>query len=288
MSTMIKEQISRMIYLANSPDAICYNDNNLDLALMVLTSSPARGMLLNNQDGTFAFDPRGEFDFLSVGESATEMFTYEIKDKYGRSSSATVAVTVTGVNDGPDTTSFSPSDGDGMGMEELPVEFIGAFSDPDMSDERGVVIQWDDGAVSRFALPGSKSLSVGDSFSSTGDGAVLAVTELRGHSVEFRVEHSYRNEGLYTVVLSVSDFPGELVSQATAMVEVTHGGWQNHANPLDADASGTISPLDALVVINALNRNGGGAFSAPHLSGRYRHRISMSMAMGCWGLSTRC
>src|SRR5262245_59991663 len=39
--------------------------------------------------------------------------------------------------------------------------------------------------------------------------------------------------------------------------------WQNPGNRLDVDDSGLVTPLDALVVINALGRNGSGLLPAP-------------------------
>ena len=48
----------------------------------------------------FAYDPNGQFDYLDVGEVATDTFTYELSD-LTLTDSATVSVTVTGLNDAP-------------------------------------------------------------------------------------------------------------------------------------------------------------------------------------------
>jgi len=47
------------------------------------------------------FDPNGAFDFLPVGQSAIDSFTYTISDGNGGTDTATVSVTVTGENDPP-------------------------------------------------------------------------------------------------------------------------------------------------------------------------------------------
>src|SRR5687767_14564368 len=39
--------------------------------------------------------------------------------------------------------------------------------------------------------------------------------------------------------------------------------WQNPANQLDVDASGLVTTIDALVVINALGRDGSGVLGSP-------------------------
>ncbi|WP_194242539.1 beta strand repeat-containing protein [Gimesia benthica] len=61
-------------------------------------------LLTLNSDGTFTYDPTGVFNYLAVGESATESFTYTIDDGTGllvTSDTATVTITIHGVNDPP-------------------------------------------------------------------------------------------------------------------------------------------------------------------------------------------
>ena len=60
----------------------------------------ASGALLTvNADGTFSYDPNGAFDTLSLGDSTTDTFTYQIGDGNGAFDTATVTITITGVND---------------------------------------------------------------------------------------------------------------------------------------------------------------------------------------------
>lgn len=62
----------------------------------------ASGALLTmNADGTFSYDPNGQFEGLAVGANATDSFTYTVQDGNGGSDTATVSVTVNGVNDPP-------------------------------------------------------------------------------------------------------------------------------------------------------------------------------------------
>ncbi|MCU0838515.1 MAG: Ig-like domain-containing protein, partial [Rhodospirillales bacterium] len=51
--------------------------------------------------GEIAVDPRGRFDWLAVGESATETFTYTVADGHGSNDTATVTLIVRGLNDAP-------------------------------------------------------------------------------------------------------------------------------------------------------------------------------------------
>ena len=62
----------------------------------------ASGALLTvNADGTFDYDPNGQFENLGIGDTASDSFTYEVSDGNGGTATATASVTVTGVADGP-------------------------------------------------------------------------------------------------------------------------------------------------------------------------------------------
>jgi VCBS repeat-containing protein len=52
-------------------------------------------------DGSFTFDPKGLYEYLAAGESTTENFTYTVSDGNGGTDTATVTITIHGVNDPP-------------------------------------------------------------------------------------------------------------------------------------------------------------------------------------------
>ena len=54
-----------------------------------------------NPDGSYDYDPNGKFDYLSASETAIDSFTYTISDGNGGFDTATVTITITGVNDAP-------------------------------------------------------------------------------------------------------------------------------------------------------------------------------------------
>lgn len=59
-------------------------------------------LLTVNEDGSYSYDPNGQFEFLGAGDSFTDTFTYVAIDLLGTSSETTAAkITVTGVDDGP-------------------------------------------------------------------------------------------------------------------------------------------------------------------------------------------
>ena len=53
-------------------------------------------LITHNGDGTFDYDPDGQFGNLGVGQQATDIFTYTISDGHGGTESATVTITING------------------------------------------------------------------------------------------------------------------------------------------------------------------------------------------------
>jgi VCBS repeat-containing protein len=84
--------------------AVLDNDRDVDgknkLKVVSVDASGALGQVSLNPDGTIAYDPNGQFDHLADGETATDTFTYTIKDKHGGYDTATVTVTIVGKGGG--------------------------------------------------------------------------------------------------------------------------------------------------------------------------------------------
>ncbi len=109
--------------LANDHD----NQNNIVPNL----TSPAAGVLTNNGDGTFSYNPNGACESLAVGESATVSFDYQVVDAFGETDIGTVTITITGVNDGP---SVSVGRNSVTVNEGQTASNSGSWSDIDASD----------------------------------------------------------------------------------------------------------------------------------------------------------
>lgn len=62
--------------------------------------SAGGGTVSYNGDGTFTYDPNGQFETLNAGDSTTDTFTYTLDDGHGGTDTATVTVTIDGVDDG--------------------------------------------------------------------------------------------------------------------------------------------------------------------------------------------
>ena len=78
-------------------------DNGEGGALVIadVDTSGIAGLLTQNDDGTFFYDPNDQFEFLAVGEQRFETFTYTISDAGGLTDTAIVTITVNGLNDPP-------------------------------------------------------------------------------------------------------------------------------------------------------------------------------------------
>ncbi|WP_417386550.1 Ig-like domain-containing protein [Gimesia sp.] len=97
----------------------------------------ASGALLTvNADGTFDYDPNGAFDWLAVSQTATDSFTYSIEDGNGGTDTATVTITINGVNNDPvaQNDEFDVNTSGTFTGNLFPNNGSGADSDPDTSD----------------------------------------------------------------------------------------------------------------------------------------------------------
>ncbi len=104
---------------AASPNDLLDNDSDPDGDALTLievdgnavadgqTVALASGALLTiSDDGSFVYDPNGQFDGLAAGEVATDSFTYTISDGNGGTDTATAVVTNIGVDAAAATSSL--------------------------------------------------------------------------------------------------------------------------------------------------------------------------------------
>jgi len=90
------------------------------------------GQFTIESDGSYGFDPNGDFEDLAVGESEQTQVSYRVTDSEGGTDTATLTVTVNGVNDAPTTTGLGDETSDDG--ETVSVATAGAFSDVDATD----------------------------------------------------------------------------------------------------------------------------------------------------------
>ncbi|MDB2438225.1 cadherin-like domain-containing protein, partial [Hellea sp.] len=96
-----------------------------------LISGVSNGVLTLNADGTFSFDPAGDFEALDDGDTATETFTYEISNG-ATTDTATVTITIEGRNDAPIVSAISEMVSEDAGG--FSIDLLSTASDVDMGD----------------------------------------------------------------------------------------------------------------------------------------------------------
>ena len=80
------------------------NDKDIDgdtLQVDSVSLVGTKGLAFRNADNTITYNPNGAFDYLKMGQEATDRFTYTISDGLGGTSTAAVTVTVFGASDPP-------------------------------------------------------------------------------------------------------------------------------------------------------------------------------------------
>ncbi len=82
--------------LRNDIDA----ENDL-LSVAGLNTGGTLGQVIDNGNGTFDYDPNGQFDALEAGEFATDTFVYTVSDGNGGTATATVTIVIEGKGDPP-------------------------------------------------------------------------------------------------------------------------------------------------------------------------------------------
>jgi Ca2+-binding RTX toxin-like protein len=77
------------------------NDTDDTPLTLVTATAPAGQGTVTIEGGQVRFDPGSDFDYLAIGESADVTVTYQVSDQFGKTDTATLTVTVTGLDEGP-------------------------------------------------------------------------------------------------------------------------------------------------------------------------------------------
>ena len=103
--------------------SVATNDSDTDTGdtLTYALDTPVSGLILNS-DGSYSFNPAdAAYQHLAAGASEAVVATYIVTDTHGASASATLTITVTGVNDAP-----VAADDSFAATEDTPVTYAAA------------------------------------------------------------------------------------------------------------------------------------------------------------------
>ncbi len=139
-------------------------------------------------DGSYVFNPGDAFHQLAAGQSATSSMSYTVTDPFGATSTATLTVTVNGLNDAPTSTAVQAQNMVDA-QHDVKVDVSGNFHDVDNGDKL--------------------------TFSATGLPPGLAIDPTTG-VISGNIDHSASqggDHGVYTVVVTATDLSGATSSQ---------------------------------------------------------------------------
>ena len=270
---------------ATSFTSVLMNDDVPDLVKEVrLISGPSEGVLTFNPgvsgtpDGSYSFDPNGEFEDLAQGTSRSVSFVYEVEDADGDTDQATVTITVTGTNDAPvittlaggniDSVTESGADADGVIVAAGDPDAGGSLSSSDV--DNGATAMWSgdaSGTYGSFAIdPGTGAwtytLANGDT-----DTDALAVGQIVTETFSATVTDEFSattSQDVTVTITGTNDAPviGVVTSDLTgAVTEAPDVG----VAPVIAPAGLVFTDTSNITLTNAQVETGNDASSNPNV-----------------------
>ncbi len=92
---------------------------------------PSGALLTLNANGSYIYDPNGQFDDLAASETAEDNFTYTVSGAGGGSDIGTVTITITGLNDPPVAVDDTGSTNEDTPLTVSAPGVLGNDTDPD-------------------------------------------------------------------------------------------------------------------------------------------------------------
>ncbi len=238
------------------------NGSGANVGVQITLASGA--LLTVNANGTFDYNPNGQYEHLGVGESATDSFNYTIADGFGGSDTATVNITINGANDQPIAQDDAVTAGENTPSTGSLLADNGAGADADIDGDAlsvtavngvggnvGVEIALSSGALLTVNADGTYTYNANGAFEA------LAVGESDSDTFTYTVSDDQGGTDTATVTVTINganDAPaaqddGFAISEAGSIV----GGnlFADNGSGADGDIDG-----DALA-ISAVNSLGG-------------------------------
>jgi parallel beta-helix repeat protein/VCBS repeat-containing protein len=249
--------------------SVLANDTDLDgsdvLSVSALDITGTIGLVIDNANGTFNYDPNGQFDYLAVGEQTLDFFNYTITDSNGGFDTAMVTIIITGGN-GPPTAvndsgvGFITDEDNAFDTANVTVNDF----DPDASDVL---------SVSGLDTTGTNGLVVDNgnntfNYDPNGQFEYLAVSEVAYDFFNYTVTDGHGGFDTAMVTITVNGVndgptavddggPGFVTDEATPFT--TANVLANDTDPDGSDVL-TVSSFDDTGTIGTVSDNGDGTF----------------------------
>ncbi|WNM63856.1 DUF4347 domain-containing protein [Candidatus Nitrospira neomarina] len=222
--------------------------------------SLASGALVTlNADGSFNYDPNGQFDNLDSGQQTFDQFAYTIDDGNGGTDTGTVYVTINGVNDAPVLAPAAPS------LTTIAEDDTGNSGDLISNIVGASIADVDSGAVEGIAITGLNS-GTGTWEYNTGSGWTPVGAVSNGSALLLRATDSVRfvPNGLNADSATVTYRAWDQTSgtEGTKVDVSTNGGTTAYSTATDT-ATVTVTGVNDAPVITS---NGGGPTAAVNVA----------------------
>ena len=227
----------------------------------------ASGALLTvNANGTFNYNPNGQFEALNVSQTANDSFTYQISDGNGGTDTATVALTINGVNDAPDAQNDAVVTDEDTAVNGNVLVNNGNGVDSDVDNATLTVTQVNGQAANvgaQIALASGALLSVNANgtftYNPNGQFEGLNVGGTANDSFTYQISDGNGGTDTATVSLTINGVNDAPVAQDDAIT--TNEDTAVNGNVLNANGSGADSDIDNAVLtvaqVNGLTANVG-------------------------------
>ena len=200
-------------------------DNDAVISALPIDTTGSEGTFTLGTNGSVSYSlASSDFDYLEAGKTAKDKATYKVQDEHGATGTATITVTITGVNDAPTV--------------ETKANDI-ALQDTETQDDAVFLVPADGGGYE--ATAGS---SIGLTFDDVDDSS-LALT-----ASGLQTGWSFTSNGSITGTAELSD-PLKAETH-TVTVTATDDGDANGSNKLSASDT-----LDIYIGLNISGSNGG-------------------------------
>ncbi|WP_417734576.1 tandem-95 repeat protein [Rosistilla oblonga] len=207
--------VINVLDLVEDPES---STGGVDPASLVVTLASLNGTLTNNGDGTLSYSPR-------EGYKGSDEFQFTIADEQGNRS-------------GPLTLSMQVSDTPITSGDVVRTSINRPVDIDVLVNDQGVAGALDPASLRITTQPAE---------------AVGSVQVLAGGMVRFTPANGF--VGTAQFQYTVADTLGLASDPTSVVVSVSRSAGQNTLNIRDVNDSGEVSPIDALIIINHLNRN---------------------------------
>ncbi len=224
-----------------------------ELTITGIDMTGTMGTVNDNGDGTYTYDPNGQFPQLGEGDTVTDHFMYHVSDGEGGTATAEVEITIEGLNEAPTVFRTIGDQQAALGYEYTLTLPLDLFTDVDSGDDLTLSAELLDGNP----LPGWLTF---DPATGTFQGTPTSQSDLGMSTIKVTATDTQGATASTDFTLTVVDTnQPPVITPGDSTVEVNEGesvSVQGTFEDLDGNDSVTLSSS-----IGTITQNGGGSWT---------------------------